>query len=500
MNNNTNNNRTHLDLLPFMAEAFSVNPRIYKLIDKIYNTDKIRFIAKAKENKWYNSSISQEGSIEQEYYFKKSLGILLVAREDRYITDEVLKIITKGWRYTYTYVNQYNTLSLTHFIGSYIKKKHGIDNVTDDELNSNGLMLIFMSTIYEGKALDEDDDMCKCIISTYFQRLMHLDDSYRININNISKEQKKIIRDLELKLKNNKKIKVMPSSYRFSDEQQQGMRIMPEKLSKDDKFFSSFEYIFDFEKISLISIVGADYLSSKELQELIFAYSQFQDSENINYDEFLKYIYPAIQIRYLCKEYKKAKKYFFENFDEQLYDEISKVENENRELKKSNLILQDENEKLKQEIELLKSKNRKLQDENTKLNTSKSELFALRNFVFEQSVQDNKNTTESNINNIDISKLNEVKGVIIGGRNTLQQKLKNILTNWDLISVDTLNFNVDILKNADYIFLNVNVLSHAMYYKVTEITNKINKDIYFLNNDNMDICLNEIYNKIYTTN
>ncbi|CAG7841144.1 hypothetical protein CLOHAE12215_02568 [Clostridium haemolyticum] len=204
MNNNNanNNNRTPLDLLPFMAEAFSVNPRIYKLIDKIYNTDKIRFIAKAKENKWYNSSISQEGSIEQEYYFKKSLGILLVAREDRYITDEVLKIITKGWRYAHTYVNQHNTLSLTHFIGSYIKKKHGIDNVTDDELNSNGLMLIFMSTIYEGKTLDENDDMCKCIISTYFQRIEHMKDSSRININNISKEQKKIIRDLELKLKN----------------------------------------------------------------------------------------------------------------------------------------------------------------------------------------------------------------------------------------------------------------------------------------------------------
>ncbi|WP_039230486.1 hypothetical protein [Clostridium haemolyticum] len=166
-------------------------------------------------------------------------------------------------------------------------------------------------------------------------------------------------------------------------------------------------------------------------------------------------------------------------------------------MKKSNLILQDENEKLKQEIELLKSKNRKLQDENTKLNTSKSELFALRNFVFEQSVQDNKNTTESNINNIDISKLNEVKGVIIGGRNTLQQKLKNILTNWDLISVDTLNFDVDILKNADYIFLNVNVLSHAMYYKVTQITNKIDKDIYFLNNNNIDICLSETCNIIF---
>lgn len=49
MNNNNNNNKTHLDLLPFMAEAFSVNPRIYKLIDKTYNTDKIRFIAKAKK-------------------------------------------------------------------------------------------------------------------------------------------------------------------------------------------------------------------------------------------------------------------------------------------------------------------------------------------------------------------------------------------------------------------------------------------------------------------
>nr|WP_307906147.1 hypothetical protein [Clostridium botulinum] len=274
------------------------------------------------------------------------------------------------------------------------------------------------------------------------------------------------------------------------------MRIIPEKLSKDDKFFSSFEYIFDYERISLISIVGADYLSSKELQELIFAYSQFKTSENIDYDEFLKYIYPAIQIRYLCKEYKKAKKYFFENFDEQLYDEISKTENENRELKKSNLLLQDENEKLKQEIELLKSKNNKLQDENNKFSTSKSELFALRNFVFEQSVKDDNNAIESNTNNIDISALNSIKGVVIGGRNNLQQKLKEMLSNWNFISVDTLNFDVDILKNADYIFLNVNVLSHAMYYKVTEITNKIDKNIYFLNNNNIDICLEGIYSKI----
>ncbi|MCD3319500.1 hypothetical protein G8V07_11450 [Clostridium botulinum D/C] len=491
-----NNDKTFLDLLPFLAEAFSTNTKAYKLIDKVYNTDKIRFITKAKENKWYNSFIAREGSIEQEYYFKKAMGLILVAQKDEYITNELLNIIAKGWRYAYTYVEQHDVLNLYHFISSYIKKKRGIDNVVDDELNSNGLMLIFLSTMYKGKTLDKDDKLYNNVINTYFQRLIHMKNECRIGIDNISKEKKRFIRDLELKLKTHNKIKITPSSYQFSDEQRDGMMIIPEKMSKDDKFFSSFEYIFDYERISLISIVGADYLSSKELQELIYAYSQFHDSENIDYDEFLKYIYPAIQIRYLCKEYKKAKKYFFENFDEQLYDEISKTENENRELKKSNLLLQDENGKLKREIELLKSKNNKLQDENTKLNTSKSELFALRNFVFEQSIQDNKNTTESNINNIDMSKLNGVKGVIIGGRNSLQQKIKNILPNWNFISVDTLNFDTDILKNANYIFLNVNVLSHAMYYKVTETTNKIDKDIHFLNNDNVDICLKEMYKKI----
>ncbi|MCD3301280.1 hypothetical protein, partial [Clostridium botulinum] len=463
-NNENNNDKVYLDFLPFMAEAFSTNTKAYKLIDKVYNTDKIRFIEKAKENKWYDSAMAKEGSIKQEYYFKKAMGLLLVAQEDERITDELLNVIAKGWRYAHTYVRQHDVLNLYHFIGSYIKKKRGIDNVVDDELNSNGLMLIFLSTMYEGKVLDKDDKLYNNVINTYFQRLIHMKNECRINIDNISKEQKKLIRELELKLKNYKKIKVVPSSYRFSNEQQNGMRIIPEKLSKDDKFFSSFEYIFDYERISLISIVGADYLSSKELQELIFAYSQFKTSENIDYDEFLKYIYPAIQIRYLCKEYKKAKKYFFENFDEQLYDEISKTENENRELKKSNLLLQDENEKLKQEIELLKSKNNKLQDENNKFSTSKSELFALRNFVFEQSVKDDNNAIESNTNNIDISALNSIKGVVIGGRNNLQQKLKEMLSNWNFISVDTLNFDVDILKNADYIFLNVNVLSHAMYY------------------------------------
>lgn len=489
---NTNNK---LDLLPFLCEAFSTNIKTYKYIDKIYNIDKLKFINKAKENKWYNSPIAKEGSIEQEYYFKKILGILLVAQEDIEITDAVLKLISKAWKYTWTYVKQHSVLNLYDFINSYIKKKHGINNVTDDELNSNGLMLMFLGTIYNGKTIDEDDSMYKSIVASYFQRMIHMNGKCRINLDNASKEQKKLIRDLELKLKNHKKIKNMPCSYRFSTEQQNGMNIVINKLSKDDKFFLSFEYIFDFERISLISIVGDKYLSSKELQELIYAYIQFQNAENIDYDEFLKFVYPAIQIRYLAKEYIKAKEYFFENFDEELYNEISKVENENRELKKSNLLLKDENEKLRQEIELLNSKNNKLQNENTKLSTSKSELFALRNFVFEQSIQDN-NTIESNTSNIDIGKLNEVKGVVIGGRNSLQQKLKDVLTNWTFISVDTLNFDVDILKNANYIFLNVNVLSHAMYYKVTEITNKIDKNIDFLNNDNVDIYLSEIYKKI----
>ncbi|NFF75986.1 DUF2325 domain-containing protein [Clostridium sporogenes] len=480
-----------LDLLPFIAEALSTNKRTYKDIDKIYNEDKLKFIKLAKHNKFYNYTMSQEGSVEQEYYFKKALGILEGANIDEDILEKLLLILKKGWKYTYTYIQNHNQIIPCIFLNRFVKKHKNIDNLSDDEFNSNFIVLLILSNYFE-KEIDSEDEMYKNYIRSCAMRLEHYKNINRINLNNITREQKEVINKLELKLKAHKKISAtIPSSYRLDQDKYNGLLVDINKLTKEDKAFTPFEYIGDLENISLISIVGNDFFKQRDIQELIYTYSQFQTKDTINYNEFLKYIYPAIQIRYLFREYKKAKKYFFENFDEELFEEINKKDMENKEIKKTNILLQDENERLKLELEKLEKENKQLKQELHERENYKSEVVSLREFIFNlDDVEDFQKEQ------IEYDKLNSLNAIIIGGHAQWQNKMKEYLPNCKFISPDMLNFDTNILNNVDIVFIYTNYLNHAMYYKVIDIIreNKLRLE-YLKSNINMEIVLKEI-NKV----
>lgn len=90
------------NILPFLCEALSINKKIYKSIDKLYNKHRIEFYKVAKENEFYNHPIAKQGSVIQDEYFRKSLGIGICANEYK---DEFMDILKKGWSYEYTTVN-----------------------------------------------------------------------------------------------------------------------------------------------------------------------------------------------------------------------------------------------------------------------------------------------------------------------------------------------------------------------------------------------------------
>lgn len=481
----------NINLIPFLAESFSTNKKIYKDIDKVYNTDKLRFLNLAKKDEFYNHAMAQEGNIEQEYYFKKALGIILAGADDELITEEVRNICKKGWKYAFTYINQVNELKLSTFLDRLIRKNNGIDNLTDDELNSNMVVIMFLATTKEIN-ICESDEMYYHMAMWFVQRMEHYKKENRINIDNLPKEQLKKLREYELRIKNENKYDFIPSGFRLNADQQQGVIIKSQKLSKEDKFLAALEYIFDYEGLSIISIVGEDYLKSKEIQELLYAYTcLFQGNEDIDFNDLVKFLYPAIQMRYLCKEYKKAKSYFFENFEEGLYEELAVLENENREVKKSNLLVQDENERLKLRVAELERENKRLKQEIDEREDNKSEITALREFIFnleeEIPVQENNTNYEA---------LNEYRGAIVGGHDSWRLKLKEILKDWTFIGVEAINFDEDIIRNSDYVFINVGYLSHAMYYKVMSIVNRCDKKVFFVNNYNVELVLGEMWDRI----
>ncbi|BAO04852.1 uncharacterized protein CBO05P1_133 [Clostridium botulinum B str. Osaka05] len=480
-----------VNLLPFVAEALSNNEKIYKYIDKIYNKDKLRFFKLAKENEFYNHVMSQEGNIKQEYYFKKALGIFDGASIDEDISKELLVALEKGWKYVYSYVQNHNKIQMLNFMNKFIKKNKGIENLSDDEVNSNSIILLILAACFE-KEIDLEDIAYKNYIQSCVLRLEHYKFSNKINLNDATKEQKELINKLELKLKAHKKISATtPNSYRLDIDKQNGLLVNIETLTKEDKTFNPFGYIDEMEGISLISIVGKDFLKQKDIQELIFAYSQFQTKDTINYNDFFKYIYPAIQIRYLCKEYNKARQYFFENFNEELLEEINQKNIENKEIKKSNILLQDENERLKLELEKLEKENKQLKQELNEKENYKSEVVPLREFIFGlDNVEDFKEQQ------IDYNKLLSLNAVIIGGHPQWQNKIKEYLPNCRFIAPDMLNFDTNILNNVDIVFIYTNYLNHAMYYKVIDIIRERGLRLEYLkSNINMEIVLNQI-NKV----
>ena len=240
--------------------------------------------------------------------------------------------------------------------------------------------------------------------------------------------------------------------------------------------------------MSLISIVGEDYLNSKEIQELIHTYKIIIPEEQ-NIETIIKYLYPAIQVRYLCKEYKKAKKLFFENFNEELNIIIEEKNTEVKRLKDENYKLTNENNRLSTIISDMEKENKKLKKELEAREDNQQELHSLREFMF--SLDNEEEYPE--IDDVNYERLKEYKGVIVGGHDNWQRKMKELLPNFKYIQTDALNFDINILNDKEPVFIYTNYLNHGLYYKLINEVRKKEIPLYYLPyNINEKIILKQI--------
>ncbi|HEK4634527.1 TPA: hypothetical protein SOK69_001636 [Clostridioides difficile] len=471
-----------LNLIPFLAEALSINKKCYSIIDKYYSKNKLKYMDLAKKSIFYNSKIASEGSIIQEYYFKRALGIL--SSQENGTIFEIYKF---GYRVAYNYVNSIQIFKASNFLKKLLSK---VNNFSDDELNGNMLVAISLCGALE-KEIDNSDIVYKKMIDGLLLR----NDSYSrevLSIDNLDKKYKKILSKIELKLKSLYLKEYIPSSYVLNIDATKGYK--GNNLTFLEKQILGLDYISNLEGISIISIVGKDIFKSKQIQELILAYLKVQDNiedeNNINYEDLFRFIIPAIDLRYWAREYKKAKQFFFNNFDEELKEVMKEKEIEIKELKKENLLLQDEKEKLKLELELLQKDKNRLESEIKEQCTSKEELVQLRNFMFnQQQEQEEKVLIDESIN------LKNIKAIIFGGHPNWILKMKEKLTNFEFIPANTINFNVSILDSYEYVFINTSFIGHAMYYKIIENLNRDNK-LRYINNVNVDRAIEDIKNSI----
>lgn len=118
-------------------------------------------------------------------------------------------------------------------------------------------------------------------------------------------------------------------------------------------------------------------------------------------------------------------------------------------------------------------------------------LINLRGFIFNIEYDDESTYLHESLN-YDV--LKDVSGVVIGGHNKWQSRMKEHLPNCKFILPEMLNtLDLTIFSKVNIVFIYTNYLNHALYYKVIDTIK--NKDItlrYLKPHKNIELVLKQV--------
>lgn len=493
-----------LDLVIFWAEGFAVKPKLHKEIDRIYKKDKYEYYKKIKNSIYLEHKYIQSLSLLEEEYIKKVIGIILFISEndDNDLFYELYNLLKIGYPQLYNYLEKNEVIDIREYIQSFIKKSGGIKNVNNTEINSN-INLMYIYCINLQKEIVQNEFILQ-LQSGMIEQLNHYTLEEKTSIKNykyFNAEQKELIHKL-------KKILYKNIGHKIFD--LISLQDFIHRVLDNSKFKSNYylriQFMLDLENISSSIYENIDF-NNKEFEEILYVYSLqnsnidfTSDIENldiaINIDDLLNYIIVQIYIRYGLKAYKQVKKHYFKNNKETQFLELEEKEKEIKKIKIKSDFLENDfknykktaEEKEKEIEKILEEKDIEIKRLKQMLELEKNnsdEITSLRKFIFEL----DKEIEYANDEKIDNAILENAHIAIVGGHSNWQNKMKTTLKNAVFISADMYNFDTKILHNVDHVFVNINYLGHALYYKtISSNCGKLN----FINEQNENIVLKKI--------
>ena len=456
------------NIFPFVVEALGCNEKVYKDLDRLYQSRKYEFYRAAKEHELYTHQIVTEGGLLQEEYCKKALGILLCAIGNEEIAESLSAIFRKGWTYAYLFVQNNAEIDLGRFMRSIVKKAGGIDKMSDDWLNTQ-LFVVYFLALNTGKPITGND------FRATFERLLvdrwshyNDDDPTRISLNNATPERLARVRDL--------KRRIFAVNGRLTD-----FITMYGKFGRAEKM----ALLFDFERLSCESVFNTVQFSERDIEEILLAYGP---PKEIDLNNAIAFLVDAMYIRYMIKAYQEVKWRYFANNKETAYIELEGLEKDlsaaRGEISRLSALLsgaQEENRRLERELSRLKAE----LAEETK---NRQELNALREFLFSLDRQEEYEETSP----YDLAELQNYKAVLVGGHEKWQQRMKELLPRFIFIHPDNAAFDVRLLDGVDTVLIYTQYISHAIYERVMSAIAGRNITVGFINQPNESLVLSDI--------
>lgn len=492
--------------IAFLSRALGYNKKFHNEIDELYEINQVEFynfvMQDTEAKKTYESRFFKEMDFVSEIYSKKVYCILFfsVINKKDDLFNRIIDMLICGWKSIFNYTKRSKKISFAEGLKHYTKKN---PNALVDEFVDAEVMIYFFSILNDVEVDTEEE------IFLQFNRLIRYELKYKIFMGDLvekefQKDMINFIRD-EDKRKIDKIIdKVFNNFGRFKSVDDS---ISYNGIQKTDDLKMKLNSLFMFEGLESSLMFHNLKFNRKDIQEIIYCYffqCQYNEEgylthlkeineESIDVEEIAEFIINNLYLKFALREYKEVKKYYYLNGKESMFVKNQNLQNEVNKLR-NELKVAEENSKARiKDYEKLQKENRKLRQQLDDSESNKTEIIALREFMFnlDKQHEENKNMI------VDYSKLKKVNGVIVGGTPKWQQRMKVILKDWNFIGVDNLNFDENLIKNSEVVVIFVNYMSHALYYKIIDIVNKNNIKVkYISHNQNVNIVTNQIYHSI----
>ena len=482
----------------FVAEALAHDPNNYKALDCLYQRNKLLFYKTAEASEYYDCFMIKQNSVIKMEYIRKALGVMLYVlnhmkpqddcQDDCQgdcpgqppcdYRDDFFDFIMKAYPYVCQYLRNCGTVSFDDFMLRFVKKKKGIDNVSDDELNGTLVILLFMSKYYQ-KEIDMD--------FTY-QTLMNDYIVSRMEV--CGGESNAILTGDAFSRVAASFIKRHCKGYSVNDfNSGRFLREMEEGL------LSQYLVLFDFIPLDPASIIESTNYDGDILKNLVKGFISHKgldidnNFENVDKSELHSYLMHGFLVYKLAQAYGEVRDYYFKNNKETLLLEIENVKKDIKEIELKCKSLTGAKKETEARLIEAERVNKRLRKEIEVLKRNQTDLAGLRQLAFSLKSDEIVEPNEP----IRFDSLKDIKAVIAGGQDNWQAKLKEHLPGCIFIGINSEKFDVRLLHGCRDIFLNTRHMTHKLYYRVIE---NLDRDarLHYFSRDNIHLCLIDIAN------
>lgn len=509
--------RPEINIRLFLIAALGSSQYLHPIIDEMYKERESEYFEHYRKSGFVNDLLLPRYITRNEERMKKVAGIV----EWSYNNDNfegIYKLIKKGYKFCYQYVTNHNEVDLEAFSFTFMKKRGGMDKVTDLQLFSASSVVVYLCTRLNKDLIMDygygeifSKSLTDAIYECYIQELRYSPENRKMyqkqiedlfQIYEIPKNLKSISigKLFELFVERATTNKLL--SKQFSNYENLRAEVFREGINK---YIGSLSTWIKTMGINEMDITDSVEITRSDLEMVFLDYiiaSQYEVNHLLEKDRDL-YIVSCLIIYALAHSYKEAKQLYLNDSKEERYMDLKHFEEEiknkeqqiiekeellNQELKESKnriLSLEDEVVKLRRLLQQSEEKNQK-HDDYTK------EIISLRNFVYSLEKEE---LPEKDIKIQDVTDyLRSKKIAIVGGHPNWQNKLKEYIPHATFMSVEQINRDFSFLDNVDAVFINTSYFNHKFYMKLMSRMSRNNTSLYYLKGSaNAQLSLMEIY-------